>query len=808
MFDKFFITAILIFNLLFISGHTFANPEFISVKENFTEIGKYEKFELTIDLNADFLNPFDPKNISLQGYFISPSGKIKIIDGFYYTDFTVTKTASLKYARGNSYWKIRFTPDETGVWTYSLQCTDTSGLTKYKGNSFKCIPSGEKGFIRKSKTNYFLFDNGEKFFGIGENMCWSGGNRIFDYKKWIDDLADNGGNFIRLWMSSWATALEWKETGLGDYSKRQDRAYDLDWIIDYAAAKGVYIMLCLNNHGAVSTYVNPEWNDNPYNIKNGGPCRTTEDFYTDSIAIKFYLRKLRYINARWGYSPNIFCWEIFNEIEWADFYQQNRDKIIRWQKLNAEYLKCVDVNNHLRTTSYANYEHDPKLWEQPEIDFTQTHFYSNSSDFESIQVEAIREYLNNFDKPTIIGEFGLASRRQSPMQMDPKGITFHNSIWASALCGAYGTSMMWWWDYYLHPFGLYRFYKPLSDFITNINYTNEDYRPFNEITFECDGLSDLLITPLVSGWLKAPVSNFIIDSTGLVPSEKKFSGILFSKEFWNLGRRNPPTFEVNFKEPHAFKVVIGDTSYNSRINIKLDGIEKVDELAFRDSSYFIEVPAGIHKITLDNSGEGRIRISHIEISDYSNALNGFASIGKNSIIGWLHNKNYNWKYVKENGIPCKISGKVKLGAIKNGKYFVEITDCNSGNIIDSFTRTVDNNELQFEIKNLEWDYAFKAQCIGELKGRPDIPAFEVCESEPKIFSLNTESFGLRINKPSKIEITVENYLGQKVKSISGGFYSLGIHNVNCNLEKLLPGMYFIKFTSPECNRRIKYFLLN
>jgi hypothetical protein len=803
---KLFTIAISISFLL--SRLNFAYPEFISVSENSKEIHKYQKFELTINLKANYTNPFNPGNISLKGYFKSPSGKIKIVDGFYYTDFTVTQGTSVKYNRGNDSWKIRFTPDETGVWTYSLKCTDTIVSIDYKENIFTCLPSDNRGFIRKSLTNYFQFDNKENFFVIGENMCWSGKNRIFDYKKWIDDLADNGGNLIRLWMSSWATALEWKDTGLGDYSKRQDRAYDLDWIIDYAASKGVYIMLCITNHGAVSTYVNPEWNDNPYNIKNGGPCKSTEDFFTDSTAIKFYLQKLQYINARWGYSPNIFCWEFFNEIEWTDFYQLNYNKIIEWQILNADYLNKIDINHHLISTSYAYFGYDSKLWNQKEIDFSQTHFYSNSSDFESIQVKAIREYLDKYNKPTIVGEFGLASRRESTTQMDPKGITFHNSIWASAVSGAYGTSMMWWWDYYLHPFGLYKFYKPLSDFINSIDYVKEDFKPFDNITFESKCLSDLIITPLFFEMQKAPENVFRIDSSGLVPSENNFSGTLFSKEFWNIGRRNPPVFEVNFNEPRILKVVVGDTSYNSRINIILDGISKIDELAFKDSAYFIEVPKGIHKITVDNSGEGRLRISQIEIPNYSCALKGFASIGKNSIIGWLHNRNYNWKHIKEFGIPEKISGVVKLYLIKNGKYLIEITDCGTGNLIESFTEIVENNELQFKVKNLGWDFAFKAHMVNELIPKHNLPAFEIHQNDSLISESEIGPLVLNIKTPSTLEISVENYLGQQINIIPKGYYSLGPHNLNQITEKLSKGFYIMKFSSMGTQQRVKYFQIN
>ncbi|MCZ0212168.1 hypothetical protein OZK63_43170, partial [Streptomyces sp. UMAF16] len=68
----------------------------------------------------------------------------------------------------------------------------------------------------------------------------------------------------------------------------------------------------LNHHGQVSTTVNPEWNNNPYNIANGGPCNNTWDFFSNSTAKNLFKNRMRYIIARYGYSNTIMSWELFN----------------------------------------------------------------------------------------------------------------------------------------------------------------------------------------------------------------------------------------------------------------------------------------------------------------------------------------------------------------------------------------------------------------------------------------------------------------------------------------------------------------
>ena len=80
-----------------------AAPEIIRLRQRPDSVGLYEKFEVSLELKCDFVNPFDPDEIDIQAEFISPSGKKWKINGFY--DFSMS-----------TLWKVRFSPDETGKW--------------------------------------------------------------------------------------------------------------------------------------------------------------------------------------------------------------------------------------------------------------------------------------------------------------------------------------------------------------------------------------------------------------------------------------------------------------------------------------------------------------------------------------------------------------------------------------------------------------------------------------------------------------------------------------------------------------------
>lgn len=247
-----------------------ASPIFNSIKANKDTLGRYEKFEITINLSGSFSNPFDKNQIHLRAQFTSPSGKNFEIDGFYFQDFSRTGPPETLIVKGQPHWKIRFTPTESGVWKYKILCTDQTGTTISNEFQFLCIPSNNKGFVRVANNRYLKFETDEQFFGIGLNMGWyTYPEKTFSYQKWIDSLSANNGNLIRVWMSSNAFAIEWKNTGLGNYTNRLDRAYQLDWLFEYAESKGVLIQLCLLPHGQFSINVDPEWNNNPYNSANG-----------------------------------------------------------------------------------------------------------------------------------------------------------------------------------------------------------------------------------------------------------------------------------------------------------------------------------------------------------------------------------------------------------------------------------------------------------------------------------------------------------------------------------------------------------
>ena len=428
----------------------------------------YEKVELVADIDAVFNNPYDPTDIRVDGRFESPSGAVIIVPGFYYREYT--QTNGVLTQTDNWSWRVRFTPTEVGEYHYQVLATTLLGTKRSAPGTFTAAASDNPGFIRVDSRNprYFVFDNGTPYFPVGEDMAWASSNPLTDYPHWLDQLQAAGGNWIRVWMAPWGFSPEWLDTGLGNYEQRQAQSYQLDQLMDMAADRNIYIMLSLLNHGQFSTTTDPEWDQNPYNAANGGPCAEITCFATNPDAIRFWHQRLRYIAARWGYSPNIMTWEWWNEINWSPLSAASL--LAPWIENSAAYLRSLDPYHHLITHSGSS-RADRSVWDQNTIDFVQDHQY-NMSDLERTFNDVISSWLRAYPtKPFLMGEFG------SPSTADQQGVLVHEGLWAAPMNGAAGTGMTWWWDTYIDPLNLYYHFKGVSAFFRGEDLAAHQWQP-------------------------------------------------------------------------------------------------------------------------------------------------------------------------------------------------------------------------------------------------------------------------------------------------------------------------------------------
>ncbi len=429
-------------------------------------VAQYGMIEFAVEMDAAYNNPYDPTEIRLDGRFTSPSGEVVLVPGFYFEDHAYLR--GIPVSTGETSWRVRFTPVESGDYSYRIIATTLSGSARSSAGNFTVTASDNPGFVRVDSRNprYMAFDNGAPYYPIGLNIGWSTGDTIADYTTWLDGLSGAGGNFMRVWMAPWDMAIEWIDTGLGNYDNRQAAAYELDRVVQLAAERDVYMMLSLLNHGQFSTSTNPQWDENPYNSANGGPCDEPACFADNPDAVRLWNQRLRYIVARWGYSPNIMSWEFWNEVNWTPL--AGEAVLGPWIQRSAAVIRNLDPYDHLLTTSGSRIT-DAEVWK--DLDYTQDHYY-DMPDLQRLFNNVAPEWAAAYpDKPYLIGEFG------SPLEIDREGVLIHLGIWSAVMNGASGTGMTWWWDTYVQPNALWNdLFRGISAYLAGEDLAAETWR--------------------------------------------------------------------------------------------------------------------------------------------------------------------------------------------------------------------------------------------------------------------------------------------------------------------------------------------
>ena len=682
------------------------------------QVARYGKFECTVYLNAAVLNPYDYDEISVQGAFTGPNGQSVVVDGFFMEDFSLNTANGTLAPLGAGHFKLRFCPAEEGAWSVVAKVTTAAGTAAAPAQAFTCTASPAKGFIRRSPGNYFRFDNGEQYVPVGQNVAWQNNNIYLDFKNWLGDMAANGANFYRLWMAHWGLGIEWKNntsgfSGLKKY--KQSAAFYLDWLLDYSAENGLYMMLTINHHGQYSTSVNPNWSENPYNAALGGPLSKPQDFFTNATARALHKNRLRYIVARWGYSTQVQCWELFNEVDLTDGFFLNAANVVNWHGEMAAYLKSIDPYQHLVSTSGSRPAAFDDIWELGTMDFTQEHIYRGVANIEVPIAETARALLNNFNKPALIGEFGLSGSGTQTAADDPTGIHLHNGMWAGLFSGAAGTAMTWWWDNYVEPKNLYHHFAPLAAVARQVPFAAGQFQTVPAVVAGGPP-SDLSFSP-AAGWGAATAAQFTVDAGGnLTPGVTELGQFLYGAQ-WNTQYRNPPQFTVTFPQASKFRVRTGgNASQAPKIVISLDGVQVLSQNGQVASTYAIDVPAGQHTIQVDNQGTDWIEIAEYVFEKIGLSLDAFVlrSADQTKSAGWLHQKQYNWEYVKNNGAPPgPIAGlQVTVPGMAPGAYALHWWDCASGNLQQTTAGTTDAaGNLLLNCPQILWDVAFTAEAV-------------------------------------------------------------------------------------------------
>lgn len=292
-----------------------------SVEIPIFDLSKWNMHEFSAKGLTHVNNPF--RDAMLVGEFVSPSGALKVIDGFY---------------DGDNTWRLRFVPDEEGEWSYLLR---GEGIEILQRGKINCIGTAGRGFIRIHPLNptSFATDDGTPFFPMGDTNYGLHDDSPITPKlrsAYLKTRRSQNFNFVRMSVghsheraqidsSYWAWGGTAQKPDLDQLNPVFFQSLD-KLLVQMRKCRMNVELLLLNFYRLPFT-----------DTKIWTPAR--ERLW------------LHYLLSRYGAFDNIFMWTIANEYETHPDgkYRLDLPEDVDWVKATAQFIKRNDPYKHLVT---------------------------------------------------------------------------------------------------------------------------------------------------------------------------------------------------------------------------------------------------------------------------------------------------------------------------------------------------------------------------------------------------------------------------------------------------------------------------
>jgi hypothetical protein len=715
----------------FLQASAPAGAAVTSIAQNAETVGLYAKFELTFTLSQAYDNPFDVNVVDIAAVFVQPDGNAVTVPAFFYQEYDYTGG---RYVNGRRpCWKVRFAPSQLGLHRVSrITIIDSNGSTTVEPEvTFACVESDGKGIIRQdSRDRYCLRHiSGRPYLPIGQDVGWMPKGPA-DWEHIFTSMSAAGENWTRVWMTHFyeGQTLEWSTRassyyhGVGRLSL--EMGWKLDRMIELAEQSGIAIQLVMQHHGQVSTNTNSNWSENPYNIANakpdGGFLKNAEDFFTDREAIRLTKNKFRYIVARWGYSSAIFAWELWNEVQYTNGWQNKPSSVVAWHDEMANYVAAIDPFDHLITTS-SDTSGFESLWSLNKIDVIQVHHYGSET-VAFFNDTASR--LAGYGKPVLMAEFGVGktgnvdnAEQDVNSLAEPyktqmlEGLDLHNGIWSAF--HRKSVAGLWWWDCYIEPLNLYGTFSALAAYAQG-----EDLAAWNlsKADLDATGLPRcVLVSPgLADFYAVSTQTTFTVQPDGSVPGTDKLSAWLQGS--WQSKLRSDPTFNISLSAGDVLRIHVQEVSGvgNNKLRVLVDSQQVFSSGYTKGSaSFVIEVPlpAGQHAVKIENTGQDWFRIAGYEfISPGKGCLEFIGLSGKDHAYLWAHDVGSSYG---RTAFGTFSSAGVVLRGLSDGPYTIEFHDTRGpGGVLRTLTSAAESGKLRIAFPDFARDIAVKVKPAG------------------------------------------------------------------------------------------------
>jgi hypothetical protein len=360
-----------------------------------------------------------------------------------------------------------------------------------------CVPFGLRasesshGFVRVSPRNRRCFElsDGTPFIPIGLNIVQvprhDPEHAMDTMEDWLSDLSANGGNLVRVWLGSEFWDVEHSTSGEYDAA----RAERIGRLLELCRKHRIRAKFTLEHF---RHFDDPQdWSQKPIHLTSrGGPASSIVDFFDGERSRAQFRRKIRWFADRFGNRPEIFGWELWNEVDCVG----GGDYTAWTEAMLAELHKAFPHN--LAMQSLGSFDKESKRQKYRRFstmegnDLAQVHRYLDlGAEFEVchgpvdvLAADAIREVLGfHPDRPVMLAESGAVEPSHSgPFKFygkDREGIILHDVLFAPFFAGAAGTGQIWHWDAYVAKNNLWHHFGRFAEIAKDLDPVVEGFAP-------------------------------------------------------------------------------------------------------------------------------------------------------------------------------------------------------------------------------------------------------------------------------------------------------------------------------------------
>jgi len=350
-------------------------------------------------------------------------------------------------------------------------------------------------YVRVSPRDarYLELSDGTPYIPNGLNVIHPWGDvstedGLAQMDRWLKALADNEGNYIRIWLSSIFWDLEHQAAGVFD----EQRAQRVDALLAMARRYGIRVKMTIEHFREIDPVdVRQRWAWKPmHHISRGGTAKDMPDWLANEKSRAQFRQKLAWLQKRFGDQPVIYAWELWNEINavrGGDYLAWSEAMLPELRRLFPKNMTLQSLGSFDSDWAFKPYK---RLCHMPHNDVAQVHRYLDlgaplevcHGPVDVLAADAIAELVaTGTARPMVLAEGGAVEPRHTGsfklFAKDKHGTILHDVIFAPFFAGAAGAGQCWHWSEYVDKNNVWHQFRAFADAVRGIDPPAEGFQP-------------------------------------------------------------------------------------------------------------------------------------------------------------------------------------------------------------------------------------------------------------------------------------------------------------------------------------------